>query len=196
MESAGHGASADGRVGACYQLSWRRGAGEGGEFITCPARWCRILHDRVKASLVDKEMSKIETQVVQTQERLDRYFQAFEAGTMKPELCNEKVEALSGLLADLEAEKRALEARKQRLELPAVDRDMLSSLMDNFEVAMAEAPNPQKKHPLQRLVKKVLVHDRQTVEVWYRLPHPQLIEYWDNWLPESNPLHNHRTPVA
>jgi len=89
---------------------------------------------------------------------------------MKPELCHEKVEDLTARLGELEAEKRELEARRARLEMPAIDKDMLASLVDNFEKVMAEGTNPQKKHLLQRLVKKVLIHDRRKVEVWYGLP--------------------------
>jgi hypothetical protein len=34
----------------------------------------------------------------------------------------------------------------------------------------AEGPNPKKKHLLHRLVKKVLIYDRRTIEIWYGLP--------------------------
>jgi hypothetical protein len=40
------------------------------------------------------------------------------------------------------------------------------------------------------MVKKVLVNDRLTVEVWYALPNRGAIEYWNNWLPGRNPLQN------
>ncbi len=119
---------------------------------------------------LDKEIRKIEDQIAKTQARLDRYFDAFETGAMKPELCHEKVEDLTARQEELEAEKRELEARRARLEMPAIDKDMLASLVDNFEKVMAEGTNPQKKHLLQRLVKKVLIHDRRKVEVWYGLP--------------------------
>ena len=56
------------------------------------------------------------------------------------------------------------------LERPAIDKEMLSSLLDNFEKVMAEGPNPKKKHLLHRLVKKVLIYDRRTIEIWYGLP--------------------------
>ncbi len=58
-----------------------------------------------------------------------------------------------------------------------------AALVENFEEVMAEVPNPQKKHLLHRLVKKVLVQDRRTVEVWYGLPNPQRFEDWNKWLP-------------
>ena len=78
--------------------------------------------------------------------------------------------------------KSALESRREKLELPAIDRDMLASLMDHFEEVMAGAANAQKKHLLRRLVKKVLVTGRRTVEVWYGLPNPQRFEDCHDWL--------------
>jgi hypothetical protein len=71
----------------------------------------------------------------------------------------------------------------------AVDRDMLEEIVKKIERVMAEGPAPQKKHLLHRLVKKVVVHDRRTVDVWYGLPNPQRFEDWNKWLPgrDSNP---------
>ena len=92
----------------------------------------------------------------------------------------------------METKKRELEARRERLELPAIDREMLAALVDNLEEVLAEAPVPQKKHLLHRLVKKVLIHDRRTVEVWYALPNARRFEDWNKKLPERNPSSNSR----
>ena len=59
---------------------------------------------------------------------------------------------------------------------------MLARLVDNFEDVMAAGTNPQKKDLLRRLVKKVLVHSRRTIEIWYALPNPARFEDWHNWL--------------
>jgi len=101
---------------------------------------------------------------------------------LQAEICNEKVRDLRARLEELEAEKRELEARRKRLELPAIDREMLASIVENFEQVMAESANPQKKHLLHRLVKKVLVHDRRTLEVWYGLPNRQGFADCNKWL--------------
>ena len=66
-----------------------------------------------------------------------------------------------GQLDELEAESRALESRRKRLELPAIDKEMLVA---NFEEVMAEGTDPQRKHLLRRLVKKLLV------SAWRRPP--------------------------
>jgi len=90
---------------------------------------------------------------------------------------------------ELGTQRQDLEARRERPELPAIDREMLSSLVDQFEKVMAAGTNRQKKDLLHRVVKKVLIKDRHTVEVWYALPNRGAIESCNNWLPEqdSNP---------
>jgi len=76
------------------------------------------------------------------------------------------------------------------LELPAIDRQMLSSLVDEFEKVMAAGTNAQRKDLLHRVVKKVLIRDRHTVEVWYALPNRGAIESWNIWLLVRHPLRN------
>jgi hypothetical protein len=80
-------------------------------------------------------------------------------------------------------EKQGLEARRERRDLPAIDKEMLASIVDNFEKVTAEGPNPKKKHLLHQLVKKVLIHSRQTVEIWYALPNSRRFEDCNIWLP-------------
>ncbi|HEX8044041.1 hypothetical protein [Candidatus Deferrimicrobium sp.] len=89
---------------------------------------------------------------------------------MKPDLCNQKVKDLTTTLEALEVERRKLAVRKARLTIPPVDKEMLSGILSEFEETMANGTNPQKKHLLRRVVKKVLIHDRRTIEVWYCLP--------------------------
>ena len=110
-------------------------------------------------------------------------FEAFEAGTLKAELCNEKVRDLHARLDELAAEKRDFEARRERLELPSLDREMLSKLVDEFEETMENGTNQKKKHLLHQLVKKVLIHDRRTIEVWYCLPNKTSVRRADYLAP-------------
>ena len=65
-------------------------------------------------------------ETAKTHARIDRYFEAFEAGTLKPELCNKKIQDLNARLEELDAEQRELEGRRKRLALPAIDKEMLS----------------------------------------------------------------------
>ena len=132
---------------------------------------------------IEKEIEANFAEAAKVQASMDRYFQAFEAGKLEPELCNEKVRELRARLEELEGQRVDLEARRERLELPAIDREMLSALVDQFEKVMAAGTNGQKKDLLHRVVKKVLIKDRHTVEVWYALPNRGAIESCNNWLP-------------
>ncbi|MFP4027429.1 MAG: recombinase family protein [Candidatus Brocadiia bacterium] len=133
---------------------------------------------------IDREIEKIEGELAEVQGKIERYLGAFEDGTLRPALCNEKLEDLNARVEELEDAKQGMEARRGRLELPAIDGEMMAALVENFEQVMADGTNPQKKHLLQQVVKKVLVHDRQTIEVWYCLPAPASgCEHWEGWLP-------------
>jgi len=137
---------------------------------------------------LEKEIVRIDAQLAKTQGTIDRYFEAFEAETLKAELCNEEVRDLRARMEELEGEKQSLEARRERLELPAIDREMLASIVNNFEKVMAEGPNQKKKHLLHQLVKKVLIRSRETIEVWYCLPNAQRFANCNIWLPKCNSM--------
>ena len=152
---------------------------------------------------IEKEIAALEDRVLKAQARIDKYFEAFEEGKLKPEVCNEKVEDLNVQIKELESEKKELEARRKRLELPALDKELIGKIVNNLEEVMAAGDNKKRKHLLQLLVKKVLIHDRQTIEVWYCLPNApsrasrgqdckpnrQRFETCNKWLPgrDSNP---------
>ena len=59
---------------------------------------------------------------------------------------------------------------------------------------MAEGPNPKKKHLLHRLVKKVLIHSRKTVEIRYVLPNSQRFANCNILLPTGYRC-EHFTPI-
>ena len=57
-----------------------------------------------------------------------------------------------------------------------------SDSLDQAEARSAEGTGPQRKHLLQKLVKKVVVHDRRTLEVWYALPVPKPhVDGFEDW---------------
>lgn len=94
--------------------------------------------------VLEREIGKVEAQAAKTQASMDRYFNAFEAGTLQAELCNEKVRDLRTRLEELEAEKRELEARRERLELPAADREMLQASSRSSSASWPTARTPKR----------------------------------------------------
>ena len=121
---------------------------------------------------VNKDIRRTENQMADVRSRIERYLEAFETGKLDTDTCNQKVRDLKARLAELEGERTELESRRERLSLPAMDREFLRRTLDSFEEATASEENAKKKHLLRRLVKKVLVHNRDTIEIWYGLPEP------------------------
>src|SRR5688572_10470327 len=121
---------------------------------------------------IESEMTKVGSETARARERLVRYFEAFEAGTMNPDDCRVRIEDLNAQLASLEARRQELETARANLVPPDLDRAALLELLDNFDAVFESGTNPQKKHLLHRLVKEVRVHSRDRAEVWYAFPQP------------------------
>ena len=101
---------------------------------------------------IEKEIASAQTQTAKARATVDRYFEAFEAATPRPEACMQKVDDVNARIEQLENEKRDVEERREHLDIPGIDREMFSDLLDRFEDVMAEGTNPQKKDLLRRLV--------------------------------------------
>ena len=89
---------------------------------------------------------------------------------MTPATCNQRVEELSTQIKQLDEERVVLQEKRQSLDLPVIKNDFLHEILVNLKGVVDAVPTSQKKHLLHLLVKKVLVCDRRTFEVWYRLP--------------------------
>lgn len=81
--------------------------------------------------------------------------------------------------------------RKARLTIPPVDKESISGISGEFEETMANGTNPgEKKHLLRRVVKKVLIHDRRTIEVRSCLPNRASVRTADYLAPRRGRLSN------
>lgn len=112
----------------------------------------------------DKELEKIKSDIDNTKSALDRYFGAFEAGTLKAETLRDKMEELDLKLQQLEEEKTNLDGQIEKLRLNALDISAIKEYMESFETVMANGSNQKKKHLLKMLIEKVLVHDKDRFE--------------------------------
>lgn len=119
---------------------------------------------------IDAQIQAVDQQRTQTQAALDRYFRAFETGTMTPAACQQRVEELTTQARQLGDERAALQEQRAALELPALRTDFLHEILTNLAAVVDAVPNAQKKHLLRLLVEKVLIRDKCTFELWYQLP--------------------------
>jgi len=83
----------------------------------------------------------------------------------------------ASLVADLDeqsaqrdAEREWLSQAIERLVLVPISRGRLRIPVADLDAVLAEGTNAEKKHPLHRVVKKVLVHDRDSIKIWCAVP--------------------------
>ncbi len=122
------------------------------------------------APAIEKELTHLNQQRTKIQATIDRYYVAFETGTMTPTTCNQRLEDLTAQLKQMDDQGQALTEKRAALDLPALKMSFLEEILSNLKGVVDAVPIPQKKHLLHLLVKKVLINDRRTFEVWYRLP--------------------------
>jgi len=121
---------------------------------------------------IEAELAKIDSDLARAQDQLDRYYRAFEDGSMNPEACGSRLDEIGAQAAALRARRAAVAERAGRTSMPELDLAEVASLMDDFERVFESGLNAQKKHLLHRLVKEVRVQSRDTAEVWYAFPQP------------------------
>ncbi len=119
---------------------------------------------------IRRELQKVEEDIAQTRNALDRYFAAFESGALKPEVLAEKIDEVNLRLQQLEEEKDQIEGEMAQLTTGEVDADSFNAYLEALKVTLEGSENEAKKHMLRLLVEKVLVHDRGHIEFWFKLP--------------------------
>ncbi len=97
---------------------------------------------------IEKEIEGNLAEAAKVQAATDRYFKAFEAGKLEARhLQREGPGPARAARRSWRPQRQDLEARRERLELPAIDREMLASLVDEFEKVMAAGTNAQREGP-------------------------------------------------
>jgi len=139
----------------------------------------------LESVLVERQLVAVNAQAATAKKRLDRYYEAFETGRLKPEPLGEKIEELNGQLTALDGEREQLAHQRERLELKTLDRQRLLALLDQLDEVLASGTAQQRKHLLHRVVKEVRMHDRRTAEVWYRVPHETSVRTLEQLAPHS-----------
>ncbi len=146
-----------------------------------------------------RELEKVNQDIERTKSALDRYFAAFEAGTLKPEVLNDKIEEFSLRLQQLEEEKSTLEGDIEGMSLSEIDQEGIKVYVDALEAVLENGGNEQKKHLLRTLLEKVLVHDKDRYEFTFRLPDGSTLQHALETIPEdeANSLSvNHLAPTV
>ena len=118
----------------------------------------------------ERELAAVEARIRKAQGALDRYFQAFEEGRLREEVCTRRIEELSTELALLEARRSGLaeEVSESRPAVPGPAE--LVKLREDIERALRDGPLPERKAVMQAVVAEIRVRDRGHVQPVFRVP--------------------------
>ena len=108
------------------------------------------------------EVARIDAEARRVGESLDRYFHAFEEGTMPESACGPRIEELSGKLRGLEARRAELSAEEPEGHEPLSAEDLALLVAHVREVIEGGDP-PTRKVLLQSLVEEIRVVSRSEI---------------------------------
>jgi site-specific DNA recombinase len=115
------------------------------------------------------EIERLDAELRKTNDTLDRYFRAFEHGTMPERACAPRIAKLTQRLSELDA---------RRAELAASDDDQLEPLSDDdlhllqahVAEVIADGDPPGRKALLQALVQEIRIVSRDEIYPFFNLP--------------------------
>lgn len=128
--------------------------------------------DRSLASLprLQEQVAAVEIEIRKTEEALERYFLAFEAGTLPERRCGERIDALGQKLSELQDRRRHLQEQQTAEEVPGWEPEELDALLGEIRGAIEDGTPQKQKALLQALVAEVRVDSREAIYPFFRVP--------------------------
>lgn len=123
----------------------------------------------VRRPQLEAELKAVEKKITKTESGLERYFRAFESGSLREDKCTSRIQTLTLELTELKARGEEL-ANDLNAEAPKPpDENDLTALRQEIESALQEGSLPQRKAILQRFVEEVRVTDRTHITPVFRV---------------------------
>jgi site-specific DNA recombinase len=120
----------------------------------------------------EQQLASITAEITRAEQALERYYEAFEQGTLSPERCEARLTRLQARLDDLHAQQAELSLAAPVEGTHAATPADLAAVADLLEDVLAEA-DPQKTKPLLRLlIDELQVNSRAEILPTYRLVTP------------------------
>src|SRR6266498_801343 len=95
------------------------------------------LHDQHQA-----ELATVTGQIAKAEATIERYLDAFEAGTMSDETCGQRVQKQGAKIAELRVRQTELHAALDAANIQPPTRDELADLAEQVRIAVAQGPTP------------------------------------------------------
>ena len=115
------------------------------------------------------EIERLDAELRKTNDTLDRYFHAFEQGSMPEQACAPRIAKLTQRLSELEARRTELAVSDDDQPGPLTDDD-LHHLQAHVAEVIAHGAPPARKALLQALVQEIRVVSRDEIYPFFNLP--------------------------
>ena len=120
---------------------------------------------------VESLLKAVDAKLDKVRKSLDRYFQAFESGSMDPVVCGERINNLNEQMEDLQAERINLRKQADRMVIELSDGKIVRKFLEIFDEIMKKgAPASKRKHLISGLVPRIVVYSKEEIEVYFRAP--------------------------
>jgi site-specific DNA recombinase len=118
---------------------------------------------------LESELKALEKKITKTESGLERYFRAFESGSLREDQCTSRIQTLTLELTELKGRRDEL-ADDLDAEQPKVpEMEDLTALRQEIESALQEGSLPRRKAVLQRFIEEVRVMDRTHITPVFRV---------------------------
>jgi site-specific DNA recombinase len=118
----------------------------------------------------ESELAAVASEIAKCESSIERYFLAFENGTMPEARCAARVNALGDRAAQLRARHADLLEQLNGPQPEAPSEDVLAAIRQHVAHVMEHGPDSQRKAVMQALVGEVRVHSRDHIVPTFYVP--------------------------
>jgi site-specific DNA recombinase len=139
------------------------------EIVGEAIRTSRAMADLQRPQL-QEQLAAVEAELRKAEETRQRYFVAFEAGTMREEVCAERLQVLQQKLGELREHRAELTLAIESGRNPSVSEQDLQDIRGAIKTAIEHGSPQEQKALLKALVAEVRVESRQAIYPVFRIP--------------------------
>ena len=124
----------------------------------------------------EQELDLVDADIAKTEQAMERYLLAFEAGTMPETQCGPRIRDLGAKLADLQHRREQLQQLLDTADPTAPTVDQLADARKHIRDAIDNGDDRHRKQLLNALIAEIRVDSRDSITPVYRVPHAQQVD--------------------
>ena len=141
----------------------------------------RVANDAANRRQTDRaqhqhELNIVDADIAKTEQAIERYLLAFEAGTLPDTQCGPRVRDLGTKLVDLQDRRTELAELLDSPQPAAPTAEQLADARQHIRDAINNGDDKHRKHLLQALIVEIRVESREHITPAYRVPHAQQVD--------------------